>query len=83
MEGSGPKAAGPGGLHPGPRLEDEGSGYPCSSHAAAGGGLAQEGMFRMVQGTQVEQGEDGGRWAGSMAGPRHRVDSRDESRISS
>lgn len=47
-----------------------------------GRALAQEGMFRMVQGTQVERA-----WMGEVgrlhAGPRHRVDSRDESRISS
>lgn len=61
-----------------------GLGIPAALTLRPGaGGLAQEGMFRMVQGTQVEQGKDGGRWAGSMAGPCHRVDSRDESRISS
>lgn len=53
----------------------------CSAHAAAG--LAQEGIFRMVQRKEVKWGEARRRWAGSMAGPCHRVDSRDESRMSS
>lgn len=47
------------------------------------GRLAQEGIFRMVQREEAKWGEARRRWAGSMAGPRHRVDSRDESRMSS
>lgn len=55
----------------------------CSSEAAAGG-LAQEVIFRITWGMQVGQGEEERRGDGRLQSrARHRVDSRDESRMSS
>lgn len=67
MEGRGPERLARDAA-PRSRLQDEGSWGPLQL-SGCGRGLAQEGIFRMVQRIEVEPGEEGRRWAGSTAGP--------------
>lgn len=74
------RPARPGRLH---ASEAGGRGVPGSrSSQAAAGGLAQEVIFRITWGMQVGQGEEERRRQ-LQSRAHHRVDSRDESRMSS
>lgn len=81
MEGSGAEAAGPGGPPPSRGWRTRGLGIPAALTLRPGGWLrrASSGGAGDAHGA----GHGGERQAGSMAGPCHRVDSRDESRMSS
>lgn len=83
VEGRGPKAAGLGCLHPGQGWRARG--WVFLWRSGRGRGLAQEGISGMVQRMQVERARRRRRARGQAPwpGPCHRVDSRDESRMSS
>ena len=67
----------------GPRQPARGAGLPAALTQRPGAGSG--GRLRGARGRPVQGEEDGGVWTGRRPGPgpRHRVDSRDESRMSS